>query len=390
MEEKLVWDVSKLIKGDFEREVWKMDTSHMFILKSFLKNDNNGKIKIQKIGEEYEFLQPKVLNKNGKSKYGRSAVHQYLRILTFYNVIDHDTWIKNDIKSRDSMVTHAVKYGLDIKPNTDAMQYLRENSFEIFENIKKVLQFGSEVSGSNKLLRDDFIKITTTAEFVLNYKNEFERSSKKTIEKYFDNYKQFTNTEIKKRGKDSSENYITSYKDYIAVSYFFEKMFACLILKDKKVIKDLWSNIDDVNYDFGTYGYFGEVLVNKMLSEENDEEDAVITWQSQIVKTAPYDFKVDKPNNELFVEVKTKVASNPKIAFQLSGNEHKIYNEHEDNYKIYYVDGIYNLKNLEEILDLKGSAEEFIKKNNIDVKILGYQELKDLSYVPKGFWVREK
>lgn len=367
-----------------------MDTSHISILKKFLKHDNEGKIIMEKIGDRYNILQPDIKFTDDDPSFSYGAIQQYLKILVFLNIIDHKFLIENDIQTAQKFVDEVAEKGIEIKQYVDFIDYLTKEFINITNNIKTVLQYDLNNDVRASFVKNLYIDSMSTIEFVLNFKSIYNEYTEKTVAEHFLNYELTTGNKIVERRASKLRSYIKAYKDVRLLIDFYEYIFDAALERDVKVVDELKAFVSAKDFDFGIYGHLGEILVNKILIEENTDTDTKVIWQSEIRSRSPYDFKIEEPESEKYIEVKTKTSYIPKISFQLSYNEWQIYDSHRDNYLLYYVDGIYRLDDFDKITDLKGSTKEFLRENQIEIKILKEKELNDLDYSNKGYWVSEK
>ncbi len=374
---KEYYDVSSLIEGDFSRKIWKMDTSHYSILEKFLNKSNENKIKIEKTREnKYKFINPDILNKRDKNgAFASRTIEQYIRILIFYDVVDYKEIENLKLIKWNELIERIIngEINLTIK-SIDSESYLLNNLDKIVNSIK------GQLKSENKNIREDAIKILSTMEIFLNYKNsDFSNSlSIKTFKEFLSHY----DFDIKKsKSGGSGEGYINELKNWIKMYDYSEKLLLSLLGKEQVILDDDQQQ-PFMSVDFTGYGYLGEYLFNELLNHEGIEHE----WISQKDKYAPYDFK----SNENYIEVKTATTKRNKISFNLSWNEYIQHQAKKDKYKICYIDGVYNLDIKKVIRFGIGNFKKLINENEIVFKEIEYDELKNYKLSSKGYWVTEK
>lgn len=357
------------LKGfDQNRKIWVMDTSHHHILNAILNETNDGFLTAKDYnGDRTCFISPIVTN-NGKEGFGDNTFNQYIRILIFFGIVDYKILIENNIKNWKNFNEYIIKNGIEIKPYKDFKEYLSKNVSNIAKNIKEILLLDNFIS-------KDANNILSTIEFFLNYKDSAEEISVPEIVEYFKNY----SLGISQLKSNSDINSIHGeFSIYIKLIEFYERLIYELMGISVDAIEDPF----DFQLDFEGYGYLGELIINFLLRDRYNEID----WVSKRDKRSNHDFKADGD----YIEVKTSATKKAKVAFNLSWNEYVLQQNNKDNYYIYYVDGLYNVKEPEKtIMKFLNNMEEFVKQNNIKIEIIDSRMLKKYEMVSKGYWISE-
>ncbi len=370
-----VFDISTLIDGNFERDIWKMDTSHISILKKFILNSKEPKIILKEVDENrYRFFNPSLIKNERDPGYSQGAITQYIRILCFYNLISFKDIIALGCKNWKCVMQKMMEGKINLKDfNKTPESYLIENFKNITESIKK------QINSENKIIRENAIRILSTMEVFINYKNsDYSREIK------IDNFNEFLREypfHIKNpKVNGDPHGYIEELNNWMKLFDYCEQILEDILglrKEDEKVNDEVFGKID-----FTGYGYIGEYLFNEYLNSKKEEHE----WVSIKDKYSPYDFKV----GEICIEVKTPTNKRNKVSFNLSWNEYVHHQSRKEKYKIYYIDGVYNLDVKKLLLEGIRDFEKLVSENQIAFKEISYKELREYRLAPKGYWVSEK
>lgn len=373
MQTNCKYNISKLLPDDSKRTMWIMDTSHYHILSTILNDTNNGILRLEETKDgQFKITHPIVVN-GQKDAFAENTVGQYLRILIFYGVIDYKVIVDNGIKTTKEFRKFCLENDIEIKKYHDFTIYLKENLKEIAKGIKEIIKL-------DNFLSTDALKILSTAEFYLNYKDHADKMSINEIEGYF------YNCELKPSlGKSNSkvESIHGEFLLYMKTLDYFDVLFAELDCRQNITSEEKENEVEFDNLDFEGIGYLGELIINQYLKTEYE----IVDWVSRRNKRSNHDFKAD----EDYIEVKTTSASRSATSFNMSWNEFTLQQTNRNNYYIYYVDGIYKLKKPEkEIVENLENIKQFIDKNEISVEKIDSKKLTEkFLLIPKGYWVRE-
>lgn len=369
-----MFNISKLINGSFKREIWKMDTSHFSILQKFLLNSNEKKIILNEVGDNrYQFFNPQIIKRENDPGYSNGAIGQYIRILLFYGVIDYVQITKLNCSSWTCVIKEIIEGNVNLKEfGKDPESYLLDNFNEIANGIKE------QLNSDNEMIRLNAIKITSTMETFINYKN-----SSFAKELKVENFNQFLREyeyEIDAIRPDGSDDgYIDELKNWMKMYDYCEEILRFL-LEDKTTRDDVEDPFGKI--DFSGYGYVGEYIYNEYLRSKGIEHE----WVSIKDKYSPFDFKVEQD----WIEVKTATNKRNKISFNLSWNEYIQHQAKKERYKILYIDGIYNIDIKKIMRSGVNDIDQLIIDNDIVFHEITYNEIRDYRFAPKGYWVTEK
>lgn len=369
MQTNCKYNINDIIPKNWEREIWKMDTSHFHILSTIINDTNKGKLKLIENEKKFKFEEPVVIN-GQKDFFAKNTCGQYLRILVFYGVIDYNILLENNINNWDSFRSYCVNNEIIITTEIDFEEYLKNNISKIAKNIMNIISLDNFIS-------KDALKILSTAEFFLNYKDHAVELNLKEIVGYFYNYE----LKIKQAKINSDINSIFGeYLLYIKTFSYFDALFEELGCYER--VDKISEEIEEFELDFEGIGYLGELIVDRFLKEKYTKVD----WVSRRNKRSNHDFKADDD----YIEVKTTTNNRKIISFNLSWNEYILQQNNKYNYFVYYVDGIYKLDNpVKEIVNNINNIIDFVEKNEINIERIDNSLLSKFQFVQKGFWVKE-
>ncbi len=369
-----MFDISKLINKNFKREIWKMDTSHFSILQKFLLNSNNKKIDVNEVSNNrYQFFNPTLIKRDSDPGFSKGAIGQYIRILVFYNVISHNVIESLKCSSWSCVFEEMLNGNLNMEVfGKEPESYLIDNFNEISFSIKE------QVNSENQMIRLNAIKILSTMETFINYKNSplAKELKVENFNKFLREY-EYEIDAIRPDGSD--EGYIDELKNWIKMYDYCEELLNSLLGSESTSdeIEDSFGKID-----FTGYGYIGEYIYNEYLERNNIDHK----WVSVSDKYSPYDFQVE----DNWVEVKTATNKRNKISFNLSWNEYIHHQAKKEKYKILYIDGVYNIDIKKIIRNGIQNLDLLMQENEIIFHELTYKEIREYRFAPKGYWVSEK
>lgn len=367
------YNIENIINKEFEREIWKMDTSHFSILIKFLTNSTNTNITIKKIADNrFQFIEPSFIKRENDPGFSQGAILQYIRVLTFYNVINHKDIEKLNCNSWKCVFDEMLDGNIKLTNFDENIEnYLINNIDSISKAIKE------QAKSNSKIIFKNSIKILSTMETFLNYKNSpYSRDLKASSFNDFLNNYEFTTKGIRPNGDD--EGYIDELKNWLKMYDYCEELFKIILeLDTSSSIEDAFASID-----FSGYGYLGEYIVDKYL----EEKKITYEWVSIKNKYSPFDFKAD----DMILEVKTPTTKRNKISFNLSWNEYIQHQSKKEKYKILYVDGVYNIDLKKVMKNGINDINGFILENDINIHEIEYKEIRDYRFASKGYWVSEK
>ncbi len=369
-----MFDISKIINNDFEREVWKMDTSHYSILQKFLLNSTQNIIDLKEVGDNrYQFFNPSVIKRKEDPGFSMGAITQYARVLVFYNVLSYKDLVNLNCKSWKCVIAEMLEGNVKLTNNNiNPEAYLLDNFVDIRNSILE------QINSDNDLIRNNAVKILSTMETFINYKNSkyAEDLKVENFNTFIRNY-EYDIKAPKPNGTD--EGYIDELKNWMKMYDYCEEILTSLFKDENEAIisEEAFNSIG-----FSEYGYVGEYVYNEYLKMKNIDHE----WVSSKDKYSPYDFRVE----EDWVEVKTASNKRKKISFNLSWNEYIQHQAKKERYKILYIDGIYNIDLKKIIRNGINDINKLISEYDITFKEITYSELRDYHLSSKGYWVTEK
>lgn len=351
-------------------KIWKMDTSHHSILKNF-KKIKSSYFSLSRIGNlsnnKFKISNGEFTNSKGNEKLSFSAVHQYIRVLVFFNILN-----KDEI-GKFSTLTNMINSLCDSNKSLNLNKtFLEKNEIDYIST-----EFPNIIKNIEELLLSDYgvfskatLKIIKMAKFFL----EIKRESNNDIEQVKIKLEKFTmNNNIKEKNK---KGYIDEYKNQYRYLDYYEIIIDSLY--KKKFSKEI--EISYIKDSFEGIGLAGEIIAFKYLQQKDEKN---IVWESQKNKYSPIDFKT----KNYFYEVKATSTLSAKESFHWSKNEYN-FAKNNSNYKIIFIQNL-------TIQKVKNIIKKYLNKKQIVFNKLLIREIKvddlfgdSFKLSSKGYWVR--